>query len=82
MSAIPLDSLSLWTIYDHPRDYPQHIVMRRSLYVPGSGEQLIAWCAGLYDTLDEARRDAYAQGASGFFDRSPGDDPVILEVWM
>jgi hypothetical protein len=66
----------IWVIYDHPRDFPDHFVVR------------VVW--GLYmepipqlaPTLEAARRIARDGGASFCLARDPQDDPVIAECWI
>lgn len=72
----------MWTIYDHPLDYPRHFVVRQFLIVPKRPEPLVAYIGCLYDTLDEARYDCFLRGGTIQFERSPGDDPFIIETWM
>ena len=36
----------------------------------------------LYATLSEARADCARMGGTIRFERSPDDDPVIIETWM
>jgi hypothetical protein len=67
--------LSMWTIYDHPTDYPDHFVARRfELDKPTS--QIL-----LCETL-EPIRDALAGAGLICFMRDPSDDPKIVETWM
>jgi hypothetical protein len=66
----------MWTIYDHPRDFPRHVVVRA--VAVGIGK---AACACLYDTLAEAREDC-ARLASVPMPRDPDDDEVIVETWI
>jgi len=71
----------MWTIFDHPRDFPRHVVVRPQIIVPG--DVLPGPFACLCDTLDEAREVCMAQpNVSGWFDRDPADDPCIVETWM
>ena len=70
------ETISQYAIYDHPRDFPDHFVLREwrikdGLVMPAEG----CW---LTKTLEDAR----ALVPSGFynFGRLPGDDPVIVEV--
>lgn len=71
-----------WTIYDHPKDYPNHFVVRKwtvfeddtHIWIEPDKDCFLA------DTLENARslvpRGFYPVG------RMPGDDPAILEVWI
>lgn len=71
--------LSLWTVYDHPRDYPAHIVIRRS-FVAG-GEVHHTDDVILCDSIEVAR-ELLAEAGRHRLDRHPDDDPVIVEVWL
>jgi hypothetical protein len=70
-------TLPVYTLYDHPTDYPDKWVIR--LFVgadPTSG----IWLA---DTLHEARTiiNAIAPGTVCLA-RHPTDDPKIVETWL
>jgi len=72
-----IPGLTIITIYDHPRDYPDKFVVR-ACYVKGLAR---SWGGCLLaDTLEEAR--AMIPAGMSCFPRSPGDDPVIVECWM
>ena len=74
-------ALEQWVVYEHPADYPDYFVIRRWLIRPGAMEETPeVW---LRHSLADARRviDRNAPGAYRL-DRSPGDDPVIVEVWI
>lgn len=70
--------LHLWTVYDHPRDYPTHWVVRES--VVAGGKLTMAPSPWLAVTLDEAR--ALVPPGLHCMPRQPTDDPVIVEVWL
>lgn len=70
--------LTTWVIYDHPADFPEHVVVRpwtvfRRQIEPGP--------ARLFGSLDEARELLAPMGLYRM-DRQDGDDPTILEVWL
>lgn len=87
---------TLWVIYEHPSDFPDHFVVRRHFVLRPGGivSPDFAWrtirtgnpyvavdrMASLAPTLDEAR----ALLPPGLFrtDRHPEDDPKIVEVWI
>jgi hypothetical protein len=73
--------LQHWVIYDHPSDFPGHMVVRCLLVGPGTVEATDEiW---LRDTLAQAREVVSENYPEGFrLDRQPGDDPVIVEVWV
>ena len=70
--------LALWTIYDHPSDYPDHYVARKWL-VEREGEK--ATDQYLMHTSLEGLR---AQLPVGLYclPRQELDDPVIVETWV
>ena len=72
------NQLTGWTVYDHPRDYPDCFVARRWI---GKGGDVIA-TADMFTaaTLEEVR--ALLPAGLIHFPRMPGDDPKIVEVWM
>lgn len=67
----------MWVIYDHPRDFPKSWVVRR-WYGPHPDH---SWLA-IAPSLQAARDAACIAGGNVMMDRSPGDDPVIVEVWL
>lgn len=67
-----------FTIYDHPRDYPDKFVVRAFAIFPG--EVLASGECILCDTLEEAR-EKIPPGLI-CLPRAEGDDPVIVEVWI
>jgi hypothetical protein len=71
--------LSLWTVYDHPRDFPKNYVARRheihSGRVVPTDDLLI--CSEL-----AAIRENLAERGLTVLPRQPQDDPVIVEVWL
>jgi hypothetical protein len=67
-----------WTIYDHPRDYPDCFVARRWIT---KGYDVIATADTFTAaTLDEVR--ALLPPGLIVFPRCSNDDPVIVEVWL
>lgn len=66
--------LAIWTVYDHPRDFPDVYVARLSILDKPTAKILKA------DNLADLR----AQLPIGLtcLPRSRGDDPVILECWL
>jgi hypothetical protein len=70
----------MWTIYDHPKDYPDHFIARKWLIgskrnEPEATDEVIAKL-----TLDEVR---YSLPPSLYcIGRQAGDDPCIVETWL
>lgn len=70
-------ALDLFTIYDHPRDYPESFVVRHWTLCAGiliPGERL-----AVVPTLADARA-AIPSGLENF-GRDETDDPAITETW-
>lgn len=66
--------LPMFTVYDHPKDYPKHFVVR--LW------DMDRWTPqfSLHNTLEEAREAIPADMV--MLVRHPDDDPNIVEVWL
>lgn len=74
------DTLTLYTIYDHPRDYPDHVVVRwhwveDGRIVTGPG------CCWVCDSVGQARSALRRQGLTSL-GRHPKDDATIVETWI
>ena len=72
------DGLTIWTIYDHPRDYPTKWVLRPYRIV--GGNVTIVGEAETADSL-EAIRAKVPRWCVRLL-RDPSDDPVIVERWV
>ena len=72
--------LTMWTVYDHPRDFQRHVVVRPSFALP-DGRQAVYRIVCLYDTIDEAHADCEAKGLH-YIPRWAEDDEVIVGVWL
>ena len=72
------DTLVMCVIYDHPRDHPDHYVLR-AWYVTrdgvGPAEDVV-----LADSLDEVRQ--YVPDGLLCLARQHDDDPAIVETWL
>lgn len=66
----------IWTIYDHPRDFPDWYVVR-CWY--GKVKDPVAYPT---KDLDDARKYCHLMGASFCLLRHANDDPAILESWI
>jgi hypothetical protein len=69
-----MSNFYLWTIYDRPSDYPESFVARKFIVSP-TDEVIVR------DTLAEVR-EAIGSRALVRIERSPLDDPKIVEVWL
>lgn len=69
-----MTSLSLWTIYDHPDDFPHTHVARRFENDQPTDDVLV----GHVEVLRHYFED---QGLTCLV-RDPSDDPVIVETWV
>lgn len=68
------DEVANWTIYDHPKDYPDKFVARKFVLDKPTDETITG------NTLDEVRRKL-PRGLVRF-NRHETDDPVIVETWL
>jgi hypothetical protein len=73
------DNIDIWTVYDHPRDFPEKYVGR--LHVIGRLGSEPTDHVIVADTLEEIRAMMMAKGLF-CLTRHPDDDPVIVEVWL
>ncbi len=79
MTDAPNEGLSMWTVYDHPTDFPHCFVARR----------FVSDRAGPRPTTDVLtapelvflRKYFLWQGLTVLC-RDPNDDPKIVEVWL
>jgi hypothetical protein len=70
--------LRLWTIYEHPLDYPHHFLVR--LFEVNEGGIVQAVVGTLVNSLEEAR--AEMPWGLACLHRQEGDDPSIVETWL
>lgn len=75
------DSLSIYTIYDHPKDFPDGFICRRfeSTGVPVA-RVIACEVVGTGETLEQVRQ-CLPPGLVRL-DRHPNDDPNIIETWL
>lgn len=73
------EDLVIWTIYDHPADYPQGFVVRP--WRVGKGGTVPQGEDGAGVATLEAARSLIPQGLLRM-DRDPNDDPCIVESWL
>lgn len=66
----------MWTIYDHPKDYPEGFIARLWYGETPTLETITGY------TLNQVRGLLLAQGSSLAMVRSPEDDPCIVETWL
>jgi hypothetical protein len=73
--------LRVLVVYDHPLDFPRHVVVREWAVLPGRLEPDPV--AVLFESVQKAR-EAIAVNAPGatLIPRAAGDDPVIVESWL
>jgi hypothetical protein len=68
----------LWVIYEKPKDYPEHFVVRR--WWSKDGHVYAEEECDLFDTLEQARL-GLPHGVANI-GRGPADDFTIREVWI
>lgn len=69
--------LHLWTIYQHPKDFPEGYVVREWIQ---QGDRVTAGTATRHPTLEEAR--GFIPPGLYRLMREPGDEPQVLETWL
>lgn len=72
--------LSMWTVYDHPLDYPEKYVARQFI-VAASGPRPTASII-IADDLETLRETLCFEMHLACLTRSPEDDPKIVETWL
>jgi hypothetical protein len=76
--AIKRGALSIWTIYDRPKDFPEGFIARR--FEVAGGETVTT-----RDTLNGALNDirlAFERAGLVNICRQEGDEPQIVESWI
>ena len=68
------EKVTLWTVYKHPRDYPDKFVARKFVLDKPTSEILIG------NTLEEIRT-LLPKGLTRM-ERDENDKPVIVETWI
>lgn len=72
--------LTMWTVYDHPTDYPNNYVARRfevDANGPRPTDSII-----ITPDLEALRAMLAFELGLTCLTREPGDDPKIVEVWL
>lgn len=72
--------LLVWTVFDHPSDWPENFVVRPHV-VLRDGTVKPDPQVFLFDNLDDAREFLSEKGLTCLA-RHPEDDPVIVETWI
>ena len=67
---------AIYTIYDHPRDMPNAIVVRLWYGLVGHPDVFLT------QFLESARAYCNDHGACVCLPRQPADDPAIIESWI
>jgi len=70
--------LLIWTVYDHPKDYPDYYVARKFITTPA---YVIATDDLLLSKNIEALRKILSKTLI-CLSRSENDDPRIMETWL
>jgi len=74
-------AVSLFVVYDSPRDYPTRYVIREH-FVSSDGTYGVSQEAFLFPNLDLAREWLDERGFMQLPNDPAEDDPAIVEVWM
>lgn len=76
------EPLKIYTIYDHPADYPDYFVVRRRLIHPDSRDEPDPTFFVQSTNLDVCREMLLVDFGLVCLGRSPNDDKTILESWI
>jgi hypothetical protein len=76
-----MGTLYLYTVYNHPSDYPDHVVVRRHVILEKGISKPEADLFFKADTWQEVRTEMYDRGLVSL-GRNHGDDPKILETYI
>lgn len=68
------EQLPIFVVYDHPSDFPEHVVLQLWLYDKPTNR---TWT---FASIEGAR--AAVPGGLFRLPAQPGDDPKILETWL
>lgn len=68
-------SLSIWVVYDHPSDFPDHFVARRFAGTDATQDLIKS------EDINCIRKDLQERGLH-CLDRHPKDDLCIMETWL
>jgi hypothetical protein len=71
----------MYTVYDHPSDYPDHFVIRKFMIHPGGKQTVDKELFFKSSDIEECRRQMRSMGLH-CLSRDPTDDPVIVETWL
>lgn len=71
--------MRMWTVYDHPADYPDSYVAREFIVFTGGPMPTTNFMA--CPDLELLRDELYGMGLVSLA-RSPEDEPKIVEVWL
>jgi hypothetical protein len=72
--------LAMWTVYDHPQDFPDRFVAR--LFVVGKGGEMITTPELVVTYELEVLREIFRDAFLTCLARAEQDDPVIMETWL
>lgn len=74
--------MSVWTIYDRPRDYPEVFVARQFHIVKGNGGEPLPTSNVMVSKDLEPLRAMLRRKGLAVMPRSEGDEPQIVESWL
>jgi hypothetical protein len=72
--------LNVWTIYDHPKDFPDTYVARR--FEVGKGRELPIVTNDTVQGELQIVRESFRRCGLTCFTRNEQDEPQIIESWL
>lgn len=77
---MPITPFYLWTLYDHPLDFPDCFVARK--YSGLTGKATDEYVTGATPGEVLVKIQAIDPNPNMFLPRDPGDDPKIMGTWI
>jgi hypothetical protein len=74
------DGLTMYTIYDHPKDFPDHFVVRKWKVIAPNISPISDGVLGISETLDGARKMLPMECTC--LSRDDSDESQIVESWI
>ncbi len=74
------DKLAIYTVYKHPKDYPDDFIVRRFIIdsgIPVPDEEVF-----MYAKTVEEIHDRFVRAGKFFINRYEDDDPKIIGVYL
>lgn len=82
IEAMASGSLNIWTVYDHPADFPHSYVARRYEVGPGGPDGTGHATGDIVQGELSIIRESFRRCGLTRLPRDPNDDATIVEIWL